>query len=380
MKRKNKNVKSKGNGEGTIYFSETLKKWVAQYVEPSGKRKTMTQKKNEKVSDFKKRFSNIINEINNNTYIASNDTSLYNILNDYFESKYKTGITSARTYKRNTDSLKLLEKTCKNFIYKPIQKVTVLEVKKALPNFTELETIDSQTNETVAKIYSQNVIDKLYMILNKGFKIAISERIIQYNIMDNESIQKPKSKKENKKVEALTIDEQKKIVSVLENSNHKYKNIILLSLFTGMRIGEVLALSRDNIDLKANALQIERTLTRDKNDKVILGSKTKTKAGQRTIFLSDNARLICKNSINSNITNMYNLVFYDYEKNTFITPNEINCFLQRLNQKHKFCNHIHTHMLRHTFATRCIESRNVSKSITKAFGTYKNTDYIRHIY
>lgn len=380
MKRKNKNVKSKGNGEGTIYFSETLKKWVAQYVEPSGKRKTMTQKKNEKVSDFKKRFSNIINEINNNTYIASNDTSLYNILNDYFESKYKTGITSARTYKRNTDSLKLLEKTCKNFIYKPIQKVTVLEVKKALPNFTELETIDSQTNETVAKIYSQNVIDKLYMILNKGFKIAISERIIQYNIMDNESIQKPKSKKENKKVEALTIDEQKKIVSVLENSNHKYKNIILLSLFTGMRIGEVLALSRDNIDLKANALQIERTLTRDKNDKVILGSKTKTKAGQRTIFLSDNARLICKNSINSNITNIYNLVFYDYEKNTFITPNEINCFLQRLNQKHKFCNHIHTHMLRHTFATRCIESRNVSKSITKTFGTYKNTDYIRHIY
>ncbi len=380
MKRKNKNVKSKGNGEGTIYFSETLKKWVAQYVEPSGKRKTMTQKKNEKVSDFKKRFSNIINEINNNTYIASNDTSLYNILNDYFESKYKTGITSARTYKRNTDSLKLLEKTCKNFIYKPIQKVTVLEVKKALPNFTELETIDSQTNETVAKIYSQNVIDKLYMILNKGFKIAISERIIQYNIMDNESIQKPKSKKENKKVEALTIEEQKKLVSVLENSNHKYKNIILLSLFTGMRIGEVLALSRDNIDLKANALQIERTLTRDKNDKVILGSKTKTKAGQRTIFLSDNARLICKNSINSNITNIYNLVFYDYEKNTFITPNEINCFLQRLNQKHKFCNHIHTHMLRHTFATRCIESRNVSKSITKAFGAYKNTDYIRHIY
>lgn len=380
MKRKNKNVKSKGNGEGTIYFSETLKKWVAQYVEPSGKRKTMTQKKNEKVSDFKKRFSNIINEINNNTYIASNDTSLYNILNDYFESKYKTGITSARTYKRNTDSLKLLEKTCKNFIYKPIQKVTVLEVKKALPNFTELETIDSQTNETVAKIYSQNVIDKLYMILNKGFKIAISERIIQYNIMDNESIQKPKSKKENKKVEALTIEEQKKLVSVLETSNHKYKNIILLSLFTGMRIGEVLALSRDNIDLKANALQIERTLTRDKNDKVILGSKTKTKAGQRTIFLSDNARLICKNSINSNITNIYNLVFYDYEKNTFITPNEINCFLQRLNQKHKFCNHIHTHMLRHTFATRCIESRNVSKSITKAFGAYKNTDYIRHIY
>ena len=356
---------------GTIYFSETLQKWVAQYVEPSGKRKTITQKKNEKVSDFKKRFSNIINEINNNTYIANNDTSLYNILNDYFENKRKTGITTDRTYKRSIESLKLLEKTCKDFIYKPIQKVSISQIKKALPNFVELETIDVKTNETVLKNYSQNVIDKLYMILNKGFKIATSERIIQYNIMDNESIQKPKSKKENKKVEALTIEEQKKLVSVLENSNHKYKNIILLSLFTGMRIGEVLALSRNNIDLKENTLQVERTLTRDKNDKVILGSKTKTKAGQRTIFLSNNAILICKNSINSNFTNIYNLVFYDYEKNTFITPGEINCFLQRLNKKHKFCDHIHTHMLRHTFATRCIESGMSAKVLQKNLGHKK---------
>ncbi len=344
---------------GTIYFSETLQKWVAQYVEPNGKRKTITQKKNEKVSDFKKRFSNIINEINNNTYIANSDTSLYNILNDYFENKLKTGITTARTYKRSIETLKLLERTCKDFIYIPIQKVSISQIKKALPNFVTLETIDAKTNETVLKNYSQNIIDKLYMVLNKGFKIATSERIIQYNIMDNESIQKPKSIKENKKVEALTIEEQRKLVSILENSNHKYKNIILLSLFTGMRIGEVLAISRDNIDLKANTLQVERTLTRDKNDKVILGSKTKTKAGQRTIFLSDNAILICKNSINSNLNNIYNLVFYDYEKNTFITPGEINCFLQRLNKKYKFCDHIHTHMLRHTFATRCIESRNV---------------------
>ena len=371
MERKNKKVKTRGNGEGTIYFSETLQKWVAQYVEPSGKRKTLTQKKNEKVSDFKKRFYNIINEINNNTYIVNNDTSLYNILNDYFKNKYKTGITSARTYKRNTDSLKLLEKACKNFIYKLIQKVTVLEVKKALPNFTELEKINPQTNETIVKKYSQNVIDKLYMILNKGFKIAISERIIQYNIMDNESIQKPKSQKENKKVEALTIEEQKKLVSVLENSDHKYKNIILLSLYTGMRIGEVLALSRENVNLQTNTIQIERTLTRDRNDKVILGSKTKTKAGQRTIFLSNNAILILKKCLSFNLTNIYNLVFYNYDKNTFITPSEINCFLQRLNQKYKICNHIHTHMLRHTFATRCIEAGMYAKVLQKTLGHRK---------
>ena len=371
MERRNKNVKSKGNGEGTIYFSETLQKWVAQYVEPSGKRKTLTQKKNEKVSDFKKRFTNIINDINNKAYIESVDISLYNILEDYIENKYKTGITSPRTYKRNTESLKLLEKCCKDFIYKPIQKVTVQEIRKSLPNFVELEIHNVKTNENIIKTYSQNVIDKLYTLINKGFKIATSDRIIQYNIMDNESIKKPKAKLEMEKVEALTIKEEKRLIEILKLSNHKYKNIILLSLCTGMRIGETLAITRDNVNLKNGTLIIEKTLTRDKNDKVILGNKTKTKAGMRTIYLSDNAKKILKDICKINITNVYNLIFFDYDKNTFITPSEINCYLKRLNQKYKICKDIHTHMLRHTFATRCIESGMSAKVLQQTLGHKK---------
>lgn len=371
MERRNKKTKSKGNGEGTIYFSETLQKWVAQYVEPSGNRKTLTQKKNEKVSDFKKRFTNIINEINNNTYISSNDTSLYNILKDYIDDNYKTGITNANTYKRNVENLKLLEKCCNTFIYKPIQKVTVLEIKKSLPNLVELEIVDKETNEEKSKFYSQTVIDKLYRFLNKGFKIAISERIIQYNVMDNESIQKPKSKKQTDKVEALTLEEEKKLIKTLRSFDHKYKNIILLTLFTGMRIGETLAITRDNINLKENTITIEKTLTRNKDDKVILGDKTKTRAGKRIIFLSENAKAVLKEILSTNITNMYNLIFYDYDKNTFITPNEINCFLKRLNQKYKICNDIHTHMLRHTYATRCIEAGMSAKVLQKNLGHKK---------
>lgn len=363
MERKNKKVKSKGNGEGTIYFSETLQKWVAQYVDPTGKRKTLTQRKNEKVSDFKKRFTNIINEINNNTYIYKNSNSLHIILKNYIENNYNTGIISGRTYLRNIESLKLLKKCCSNFIDKPIQKVTLYDIKNSLPNFIKYNDI----NKNISKFYSQNTIDKLYALLKKGFKIAFSERIIQFNLMDNETLKKPKTKKEYKKVEALSVEEQKKLVEILENSTYKYRDIILLAIFTGMRIGEILAITGNNINLKDNTIKVERTLTRDKNDKVILGATTKTKKGKRTIYLSDNAiSVLNKVLASNNITNIYNLIFYDYEKNTFITPNEINCFLKRLNEKYKFCDHIHTHMLRHTFATRCIESgmsANVLKEI-----------------
>ena len=367
MERKNKKVKSKGNGEGTIYFSETLQKWVAQYVDPTGKRKTLTQKKNEKVSDFKKRFTNIINEINTNIYISNTSISLYKILNNYIENNYNTGIIAGRTYLRNIESLKLLKKCCCDFIDKPIQKVTLYDIKNSLPNFIKYKDI----NKNISKTYSQNTIDKLYALLKKGFKIAFSERIIQFNLMDNETLKKPKAKKESQKVEALSVEEQKKLVSILENSTYKYKDIILLAIFTGMRIGEILAITNNNINLEENTLKIEKTLTRDKNDKVILGSTTKTQKGQRTIYLSNNAILILKRVMLTNITNIYNLVFYDYEKNTFITPNEINCFLKRLNEKYKFCDHIHTHMLRHTFATRCIEAGMSAKVLQEILGHRK---------
>lgn len=371
MERRNRKVKERGNGEGTLYFSKALNCYVAQYIDPSGKRKTLKQKKSEKVGEFKSRFNNIVVSISNGSYISPSTTSLYNILKDYIDNKYNIGIIGDRSYTRNMETLKLLKKCCSNFIDKPVQKVIVSDIKKSLPNFIELKYINPKTKENVIKVYSQNIIDKLYTLLNKGFKIAFSERIIVFNPMENESIKKPKAKKETPKVEALTIDEQRKLIDILKQSSHKYKNIILLALYTGMRIGEVLAITRDNINLKENTLTVEKTLTRDKNDKVVLGKTTKTQTGKRTIFLNDNAIPILKEILQNNLFNTYNLIFYDYEKNTFITPNEINNYLQRLNEKYKICSHIHTHMLRHTFATRCIESGMQAKVLQQILGHKK---------
>ena len=38
---------------GSLYFSETLQRWIFQYTEPSGKRQTLRQKKNESERAFR---------------------------------------------------------------------------------------------------------------------------------------------------------------------------------------------------------------------------------------------------------------------------------------------------------------------------------------
>ena len=61
-----------------------------------------------------------------------------------------------------------------------------------------------------------------------------------------------------------------------------------------MRIGEVLALKRSDIDFNNNIIHVRRTLTKGKDDKIKLGDKTKTYAGMRDVPLSNFLKGILK--------------------------------------------------------------------------------------
>lgn len=64
----------------------------------------------------------------------------------------------------------------------------------------------------------------------------------------------------NKEVDHFTDDELKILMGNLDGN--KYKEVILLSLETGLRRGEILALTWDDIDLDNNMINVNKSLSK----------------------------------------------------------------------------------------------------------------------
>lgn len=302
-----------------------------------------------------------------------NEDSIITIAKEIEEQKYKDRITKGAGYNRNMQTIKAISSY--NFALKPIQYVTRGEIER----FLECER--NKANSTIGKEYR---------ILKRVFEKAYAKKKINDNYFAGyEAIKKPISYKEDKDVKAFTIFEQYQFIAYLQTHPSKYNNILLLSLFTGMRIGEVLALKLQDIDIDLNYISVNQTMTKDKHDKIIIGNTPKTKNGKRKIKVLSQAKPILENSIKEMIPNKDNLLFIRSD-NKYYEDGQVNSAFKRIcmnagirvkNSKHKkysdkkgfyYVNQktsdVNTHMLRHSFATRGIEAGMTSTVLKDILG------------
>lgn len=335
-------TKSRGNGEGTIYKVESKGLWAGQLTMPGGKRKTVYGKTRKIVAEKLQKLSTD----GPGTFSDLDKVTLSEFAKTLIDEDHAANVTNINSHHRAVETLKIIQRH--PIANLPLKKINEMVVKDFLLSITD---------------YSESIIKKCYSMLNRCMKEAMRLGAISVNPVEN--VRRPKSIKKTKKIRALTVDEQKRLVDALkQHPDFKFKNQILLSLFTGARMGEINALEPDDINLTFKTMQIRRTVTRDANDRAVIGDRTKTYAGERLLPLNDKALAVAKDALqNCSGETLFPVV----------TTSRINHLFKTFLNRYEIIDNsifgsITCHSLRHTYATRCIESGVPAKVLQHLLG------------
>ena len=345
--------KKQGTGTGSLYFDNTKKKWLVQrYVTDYETGKSIRKIKSfSSEEDAKKYLNTLMYQKENPLYIKNNGIPINQLMRVNLQKKSDTNLIKDGQYAR---TLKTIEKIEQSYI--------------ARKNIDDINSDELQEYLNSLKNYSNSSIKKIYEQFTQAFKYAMNKGYIVRNPMTD--VIRPKSNKNDKVVRALEVEEQQQFTNYLLSKALKdcpYKNVFLIQMYMGLRIGEVLALQNSDIDLKHNLLNVSKTLTTDRNGKTIMGDTTKTYAGMRNLPIPPFMFPFIMEQMKQGQLNKDNQLFLSSNGN-LVDPRNANVALKKILKNNFDITGIATHSLRHTYATRCIEAGMMPSTVQRLLG------------
>lgn len=248
----------------------------------------------------------------------------------------------------------------------------------------EIESIDIQEYLNSIK---PSIAERVYNLLSTYFKYCIAERQIQFSPLATVNVPpRPYSKP---KKDVLTREDVIKLNNVFFNNPPLF--VFKFALYTGMRVGEILALTHDDIDLASKTINVNKNLRRIedkdglKKTKVVIGH-TKTADGCRVIPIYTEILMNLRAHMINEETK-HKAFGLDFNKHTLLFTNHL-CRPMRadkLNESFKKLQlrngiePVNFHKMRATFATMLADDGVPIKTLAEIMGD-KDIDTVSKYY
>lgn len=212
---------------------------------------------------------------------------------------------------------------------------------------------------------SEKTIRDIIIVLKMILKFGIKNGYLEYVQIDA----KFPSKQEKKDLDVLLKADQKKFMEHLRN-NFTFKNLgIFICLSTGMRIGEICGLRWCDVDTVEGVIKVRHTLQR------IYIIEGKTRHTELLLDTPKTANSVRDIPMSSELLKMLKSLNKVVNENYYVISNDIKPIEPRTyrNYYKKLCRQLDIpelkfHGLRHSFATRCIESKADYKTVSVLLG------------
>ena len=358
-----KDLKGKELGKGILQRKDG--KYCARYQDRFGNRKSV--------------YGDTLKDVRNKMHQGiSDDMQKRNIVNE------KTTLSEWYTQWMEVYKIPVIRVNTKRH-YEHIYKTKIEPIlgNEKLTEINKLK-ITALINKLNNQGYQWETLNKVRVLLIDMFNKALEDEFVIRN--PAKGVRLPKNRPSNQ-IKALSKDDQKTFLEC--SSGTFYHNLFLVALNTGLRPGELFALTEDNLNFKKKEIYVTNTLLYQKLDgdekKTFHLGEPKTYSSIRTVPINN----ICEAALLSQIR--IHKIIYERSpyKSTLQFPNllfttkyctplnsvlysaaidkivdEINLMRDSLDQMERFSGHT----FRHTFATRCFEAGIEPKTVQSFLG------------